>query len=132
MAGPRWTAHLPQPYKNPRMHEVGIMEAALAAVLTQARSHGAEQVHRIVLRIGSLAGVEVESLRFAFDVVTRNTPAERAELEIISVPAEAHCAQCGEDFTPEGGAIFACTRCGALSSDIRHGRELELFRIEMS
>jgi hypothetical protein len=59
-------------HKSP-MHELGIMSSAMESVLQQAHARGAQRVHRIVLRIGALAGVEPESLRFAFDVVTRDT-----------------------------------------------------------
>jgi hydrogenase nickel incorporation protein HypA/HybF len=114
------------------MHEVGIMEAALSAVLSQARLHGAQRVSRIVLRIGSIAGVEAEALRFAFDVVTRDTLAAGAELEIRDVPARAYCSACAAEFGIEGGSIFSCPRCARLSGEIRQGRELELSRIEMS
>ena len=89
-------------------------------------------MHRIVIRIGALSGVEPEALRFAFDVVTRDTIADRASLEVDSVPALAYCAYCASEFEAEGGAILACPRCGNYSGDIRRGRELELAQIEMS
>lgn len=108
------------------------MTSAIDAVLDQARIHGAKRVHRIVLRIGALAGVEPESLRFAFEVVTRDTLAADAELQVDGVPARAYCAACAEEFGVDGGAIMACPRCGQFSGDLRQGRELELFRIELS
>lgn len=114
------------------MHEVGIMESALDAVLDQGRAHGAQRVHRIVLRIGALAGVDADALRFAFDVVTRGTIAAEAELVIQEVVARAHCAACAEDFEVDRGVIFSCPRCRRLSGDVRQGRELELSRIEMT
>lgn len=114
------------------MHEVGIMESAIDAVLRHARAHSARRVHRIVLRIGALAGVEPDGLRFAFDVVTSGTLAAGATLEIEAVPARAHCAACDADFTVEGGFIARCPACQALSGDLRSGRELELSRIEMT
>ena len=113
------------------MHEVGIMESALGAVLSQARTHGARHVTRIVLRIGSLAGVDAHALRFAFDVVARDTLAAQAELELNCIPARVWCAACAAEFGVEGGAIFSCPRCGRLSGEIRQGRELEITRIEM-
>lgn len=114
------------------MHEVGIMESALGEVLSQARAHGAHRVRRIVIRIGTLAGVEAEALRFAFDVVTRDTIAADAELEIREVLARAWCGPCAAEFAVESGFIFSCPHCGRFSGDVRQGRELELFRIEMS
>ena len=114
------------------MHEVGIMESTIEAVLRQAAQHHAVQVHRLVLRIGTLAGVEPESLRFAFDAVTRDTIVAGAELAIESIPAQAYCAACAKDFGVERGFIFTCPTCGQLSGELRQGRELELIRIEMS
>lgn len=108
------------------------MESALEAALREASSHGARRVHRIVLRIGALSGVEGESLRFAFDVVTRDTIAAEAVLVIDEVPALAHCAACDADFGIAAGFIFSCPRCGMFSGDVRQGRELELSRVEMS
>lgn len=114
------------------MHEVGIMESALGAVLNQARAHRAQRVQRIVLRIGSISGVDPQALRFAFDVVTHDTIADGAELEIHDVPARAWCGACAAEFGIAGGSIFTCPRCGRLSGEIRQGRELELTRIEMT
>lgn len=114
------------------MHEVGITESALAAVLAQARQHGATCVHRIVLRIGALSGVEVDSVRFAFDAISRGTIAENASLEILEEPIGVFCGHCRSLFSASHAAIFSCPRCARLSSDVRRGRELELTQIEMS
>ncbi len=114
------------------MHELGIMESALALALREARARQATRVHRIVLRIGALAGVEPDALRFAFDVATRGTVAADSTLEIVSVPARARCAACDDDFDVATGFIFSCPRCGRLSADLRQGRELELSRVVMS
>lgn len=114
------------------MHEVGIMESTLDVVLRQAAQHRASRVHRIVLRIGELSGVEPEALRFAFDTVTARTLAAGAELVIDAVPARAWCATCAREFGAGRGFVFLCPVCGELSGDLRQGRELELARIEMS
>jgi hydrogenase nickel incorporation protein HypA/HybF len=108
------------------------MESAIGAVLREARARGAVRVHRIVLRIGTLSGVEPEALRFAFDVAAADTLAATATLDIENVPARAHCSACHEEFGVESGFIFTCPRCGQLCGDIRQGRELELSHLEMS
>ncbi len=111
------------------MHEVGIMASALDAIRQQAAMHGAVRVSRIVLRVGTLAGVDQEALRFAYDALTPGTLAEGATLEIETVTARAHCAACGDDFAA-GSPILQCPRCGAYSGDIRTGRELGIARLE--
>lgn len=112
------------------MHEVGIIESALDVIRREAQRHDAAQVVRVVLRVGALSGAEPEALRFAFEACTPGSVAAGAELEIELVPARAHCAACADDFTIESGFIFACPRCGALSGDVRSGRELDLARLE--
>ncbi len=118
---------------NYTMHEMGIMESALTLVRCHAEENKARRVSRIVLRIGALAGVEPESLRFAFDVISRGTPAEGAIFDIESVPVAVYCSGCHQEFSVEtDGYIFICPTCGDLCGEIRRGRELELSRIEMS
>lgn len=115
------------------MHEVGIMESAMTLVLNHAAENRARKVHRVVLRIGALAGVEVECLRFAFDVVSRGTLAEDADFEIEIVPVAVFCQGCQDEFIQaEATYIFICPTCGDLCGEIRRGRELELSRIEMN
>ncbi|MEI8037048.1 MAG: hydrogenase maturation nickel metallochaperone HypA [Verrucomicrobiota bacterium] len=115
------------------MHELGIMEGTLALVQRHAQDHQARRVTRVVVRIGALAGVEPESLRFAFDVVSRGTLAEGATFEIEAVPVVIYCAGCQQEFAGEtDGFIFTCPTCGDLCGEIRRGRELELSRIEMN
>ena len=117
----------------PTMHETGIMESALAMVARHAAGHECRRVSRVVLRIGVLSGVEMEALRFAFDVVSRGTVAEGAEFEIEEVPVAVYCHACQEEFAVEGGGfIFTCPACGDLCGEIRRGRELELSRIELT
>lgn len=106
------------------------MESALVAIRQQAGAHGATRVARIVLRIGTLSGVDIDSLRFAFEALAPDTVAAEAVLEIESVRARAHCAPCDTDFDATTGFIFTCPRCRAFSSDVRAGRELDLTRLE--
>jgi len=115
------------------MHELGMMESALALVQRYATEQRANRVERVVLRIGTLSGVDPESLRFAFDVVSRGTPAEGASFEIESVPAAVFCRGCQKEFEGTNqGFIFQCPECGDFCGEIRRGREIELGRLEFS
>lgn len=113
------------------MHEAGLMQCALEAAEEQARLCGATRIHRVTLRVGKLAGVESEALAFAFDVVTADTIAEGAILDIEPVPIVCYCDVCEKEFSPEG-FVFTCQDCGRPSADVRAGRELELASLEVS
>jgi hydrogenase nickel incorporation protein HypA/HybF len=113
------------------MHEAGLMRDAIDLAIAEAARAGAGCVHRVVLRVGALAGVEPEALDFAFEVAAAGTIAAGARLEIQQTPAVCFCPACGRDFDP-AGVVFECPRCGAISGDVRGGCELELVSLEVS
>ncbi len=113
------------------MHEVGLMENALAIALDYAERDQASRIHKICLRVGSLSGVESDALRFAFDIVTRNTIAEAAQLEIADCPTRCYCVACQTEFEPVDMG-YECPNCHSWSTSILQGKELELASLEVS
>lgn len=113
------------------MHEFGLAEAALKSVLAEARKADAVQVFRVVIRIGELSGVDVESFRFAFESIRSGTPAGDAALEIESVPATARCLDCGAEFPATDTLGGACPHCQSARTTLTRGRELDLVQLEL-
>jgi len=62
------------------MHEMSLAESVREIVDETARANGARRVAAVRLEIGALAQVEVEAMRFAFDVVKRGSLADGARL----------------------------------------------------
>lgn len=113
------------------MHEISLMHEAVRIALTHAERNGAARVHALTMRVGPLAGVEVESLRLAFQVVTSETAADGATLQIDDAPVRCWCAGCDRMFQP-ADVVFCCPHCEQLSDDVRQGRELDLIAVEVS
>ncbi len=113
------------------MHEISVIQSAMEIAVESAKAQGAQQIHRVNMRVGALAGVVPDSLQFAFPIVAKGTIAEGATLEIEFVPAQCHCASCNSDFEPKD-FFYACPNCGALTVDLLHGKELELAYLEVS
>jgi hydrogenase nickel incorporation protein HypA/HybF len=112
------------------MHELSLMEALRDQALAAAHADGATRITAIQLRVGELAGVELDALRFAFPVVMAGTIAAGAELRIESEPAECHCAGCDASFPAPDGCCD-CPRCGAISRQLLRGRDLRLLTLEV-
>ncbi|MFM7675168.1 MAG: hydrogenase maturation nickel metallochaperone HypA [Synechococcus sp.] len=110
------------------MHELSLLAALRELVEEQVRRQGGGRVCAITLRIGAMAGVEPDALRFAHGVVMEGSVAEGSRLEIEDVPLEWHCTPCGRPFRR---GEPTCPRCGALSAVLLRGRELELAAIEL-
>lgn len=112
------------------MHELSLMDNVRELALEQARLHGASRIEAVTLRIGALAGVEPDALRFAFEVVMAGSIAAHAELHVEAVVAEAYCEPCSRAFAVRDG-LCECPSCGAISRRLLRGRELELASLQL-
>lgn len=114
------------------MHELGIAVSLVDAACEQLRRLGPEvRVRALHLRVGPLAGVVAEALRFSFDVAAAGTEIAGARLDITAVPLVAWCDRCRAEraiVTAEG---LRCPACGAPTPRIVTGRELEFSALEV-
>ena len=117
--------------KTALMHEVSIMAEAVRMAAETAQASGAQRVTGVRLRVGTLSGAVPEAMRFAWDVVCRDTVAEGAWLEIETVPAACWCAVCEREFAC-ADFLGECPWCHNVSGELRRGRELDLAAVEMN
>jgi len=111
------------------MHELSIALSMMEQMEQQAAKHGGK-VLAVQVRIGALAGVDCEALRFAWEIARAGTAFAETTLEIEPVPLMVRCPQCGETHEAEMFSI-ACPRCVTPEQEILTGRELELRSMEM-
>lgn len=106
------------------------MEEAVRMSVEAAQAAGGRRIAVLRLRVGRLGGAVPEALQFAWDIVRRDTLANDARLDIESIPAVAWCAGCRREFECKD-LINECPACGAISGDLRRGRELEIAAVEL-
>ena len=94
------------------MHEMALCESILGTLQDAARRDGFARVTKVRLEIGRFAGVETEALRFGFDVVTRGSLAEGAELIILDQPGIGACFDCGA-VSEIADRLAPCPACGS-------------------
>ncbi len=110
------------------MHELSIAESI---VTVACRHAGERRVARVELRVGHLRQVVPDSLSFYFEMVSRETLAEGARLELEVVPARLRCGGCEDEWDMEGTPEFRCSRCPAGQVAVIAGNELEVESIEI-
>ncbi len=110
------------------MHEMTIVAGVLEIAHRQAAAAGAVRINRVVLEVGRLAGVEVESLRFCF-AAARSGPSAAAELDIRDVPGRGACPTCGAARNVDELAAL-CDACGGVLT-ISGGRELRVLSLNV-
>lgn len=112
------------------MHEMSIITGVLNIVEDQARAGGATVINSIDLEIGQLAGIEIDSLRFCYEVAQKKTMARDAELIIHNIPGRGHCPQCNKD-VPVDFRMAVCPECEQSVVEIFQGRELRVLSINV-
>jgi hydrogenase nickel incorporation protein HypA/HybF len=112
------------------VHELGIAQELLAAVLSEAGRHGARRVEEVRLRIGTLRAVIPENLSFLFGEVSRGTIAEGAALRIEEEPVAWRCPACGASGSA-ASLTLECPSCGAGGPALSGGEALEIAAIDI-
>ncbi len=113
------------------MHELSIASNLVQTVTDALADSPSVRILRVRLRVGVLSSVEPESLQFCYDIVTRGTRLEGADLEIITVPLAIRCPACQLDVDLPKHTDLRCPRCGQPSGAIVRGKELEVESIEV-
>ncbi|QMV19890.1 hypothetical protein GOB94_15285 [Granulicella sp. 5B5] len=112
------------------MHEIGIANSIIEAGQTEAARVAGSKLVRVGIRIGALAGVDCDALRFALTALTQGTELDDVDFEIQSCPRRNRCLDCDEVFVT---ALYSdpCSRCGSETSVLVGGEELDLAYVEV-
>jgi hydrogenase nickel incorporation protein HypA/HybF len=112
------------------MHEIGIANSILDAARSEAALHPGAEPRKVGIRIGELAAVDAAALRFAFEVLTRDTDLETLELEIELCPRRQRCFACDAEFDVISYEL-RCPQCSGERTECVGGDQLELVYLEM-
>ena len=110
------------------MHEYSLIQSLVERVETEAAARSASAVHRLRVRIGEHAGVDVDLFKTAYLTFRERTVCEHAALDVVVVPVEWACSACGARI--EQGRPLRCPDCLAPATLVA-GDEIILDRIEM-
>ncbi|HYP57588.1 MAG TPA: hydrogenase maturation nickel metallochaperone HypA [Beijerinckia sp.] len=112
------------------MHELSICQSLISMIENEARRQSFHKVRQIHLEIGRFAAVDPEALRFGFEVASRDTLCEGAELHIIDLPGIAYCFTC-EETVALGDRLAPCPKCGGGRLQATGGDELKVKDLEV-
>ncbi|MBN2676586.1 MAG: hydrogenase maturation nickel metallochaperone HypA [Anaerolineaceae bacterium] len=105
------------------MHEVGIADSIMGITKDVARENGLTRITNITIQIGQFTAIEADALDFAFQLMTKDTPVEGAELVIEKTPLLLRCKKCEGEYSGEIDNL-SCPLCGAEDYMILQGREM--------
>ena len=112
------------------MHELSIAMGIVDAAMDEARQWDVH-VSAVHLRLGALAGVVKDALLFSYEVACQDTPLAGSRLIVEDVPVAVFCPKCQDTRVLNSVQSFFCPQCGTPTMDIRQGKELEVFALEV-
>ncbi len=109
------------------MHELSLSSAILDTV---ERHAAGRRVSRVNLTVGGLRQVVPDSLDFYFEIVSRDTVCDGAELRQTLVEGRARCDECAYEWELDL-PLFRCPVCGESAHPVA-GEEFMVESIEVS
>lgn len=107
------------------MHELSIAISIVDIAAKRAEAALALAVSQVELDIGTMSGIEYESLEFALTVAKKDTLLEGTKFKINKIEPLCQCLSCDNLYTPHG--VFSqCPECQDQNIDIIKGKELQI------
>jgi hydrogenase nickel incorporation protein HypA/HybF len=109
------------------VHELAVTQSVVDAVSEHV---GTRRVVSVRVEVGTLSGIVADAMRFCFEIASGQTVLEGARLDIDERAGEAHCRDCGSDFTL-ADLVLLCP-CGSADVEVTAGRDLVIKSVEVA
>ncbi len=105
------------------MHELWLCKNIFNIINTKMQNEPDKRVTKVVIEAGELLAIDQDSLKFSFKVLSKNTFADGAILEIVKIPGKATCDSCHKNVSYKNYADV-CENCKQGNLKIIRGEEL--------
>jgi len=112
------------------MHELSVTESVLDIACKHADKAKAKQVTDIYLVIGRLSSIVDDSVKFYWDIISKDTICEGSKLHFKRIPAKLVCTQCNHEYILEDD-LMPCPNCGSAKVRVISGDEFNLDSIQI-
>jgi hydrogenase nickel incorporation protein HypA/HybF len=124
---------------DPSVHEFSVTSQIVQNVLAEAEKRGAKKVTEVHLTVGKLTFLGLEQVRFAYEVLIKDTIMEGSKLIIKEQEGTVKCNNCGYqgDFKYTDDPLYhlpvptlKCPKCNNTVT-IKQGKECTITSIKM-
>lgn len=114
------------------MHEISLVQNLLHQLEDLAQEHKKKRITKVIMEVGLLSGVVVDSFQFGFDVLTAEHPLTKgAELEIVVPPVTYICSSCGYILDTTAERPLCCPKCNEQIFHHQGSEDLLLMQVEL-
>lgn len=113
------------------MHEYSVMKQLVSALLDELDGRDIDKVKEVRIKIGDLTFLGAEQLKFAYEVLSKDTILEGSELNVEKIEAKINCEECGYegdvDYSEDPAfhydvPVLSCPECGSKPAIVK-GKE---------
>lgn len=112
------------------MHELSVTESVLEIACKHAEEAQAVRVTDIHLVLGRLSSIVDDSIKFYWDLISKDTLCEESRLHFRRVPAELVCLDCKHQYEL-AQELTPCPKCRSARIKVLSGDEFHLESIEI-
>ena len=112
------------------MHELPVTQNILEIAIRHAKKSKATRILQLNIVIGQLSSFIDDSIQFYWDIISKDTIAEGALLNIERIPAKFTCLECSESYTLALNG-YECPECGSTHVKILSGKEFYLDSLDI-
>ena len=81
--------------------------------------------------IGDLSSVVGDSVKFYWDMLSKDTIAEGADLHFIRIKTRFRCSECLDEFEQGNSRGFICPKCSSKKIQVVAGKEFRMESVEV-
>ena len=111
------------------MHETALMQDLMSIAEKALQGQNVKQVNTVKLAVGVLANAMPDALAFAFEAMTQSGLLQGATLEMVQLPVQACCENCGMEYEPVGFP-FICPVCHSIYYTITQGEDIYIISLD--
>lgn len=118
------------------MHELGVIKNLVSAAERLSRANGVSKLGYIKVDVGEFSGVVAQYMEKLWDMGTKGTFCEGAELAINPIPGYVKCLECGEEYllmenAEQNNDKPRCPKCGSARFDLASEQSKGIFITEL-
>jgi hydrogenase nickel incorporation protein HypA/HybF len=108
------------------MHERPFTQKIVGSILASLKDYPEGRVTAARVSVGEIYHLVPESVRTHFESLIAGTPLEGARLDLVEVPLQVRCKDCGQAGSVEDHHAPLCAACGSLSVENVAGHEIRV------
>lgn len=113
------------------MHEENFTQQIVETILDELKNYANAKPKRIKVQVGEMLHLIPESVQLHFQILSRSTHLEGAELDLKEVPVSVRCLACHQIGGVQDHHFLACLSCGSMDVELLSGQAIIVESIEL-